>query len=325
MPSAISRRFLSVVTTFYNEEAVLSELLARLQRTLSQLEMEYEIILVNDVSSDRSLEIIREHAAKDPRIKCLTTSRKFGVEPCLQLGISRAKGDAVVTIDADLQDPPELIIEMVAKWKAGADVVHTKRTQLKGEAPHRFFVSSLAYKMIRNLSGMNMPVEASLYKLMSRRVVDVMNGMKELTPYLRGFPVWVGFKHDQVSYERQARFAGESHFHGFGFGGIAAVRTLVGGIISFSIFPLYLPFLVGLFMGIGSVVFLAAALVLRCGGCNIPGAALWAAGFAFLTSLQMITVGIYGIYLGRMHDQLKNRPPYVVDESLDINYEKQTV
>ncbi len=318
------RRSLSVVTTFYNEEAVLSELLLRLTQTLSRLGCEYEIILVNDASTDRSLDILRDHIIKDSHIRCITTSRKFGVEPCLQLGIEHATGDAVITIDADLQDPPELIPEMVEKWKAGADVVHTTRTDLKGEAWYRLGMSRLAYQIIRKLSGLDLPIEASLYKLLSRRVVDVMNTMKERTPYLRGIPVWIGFRQDQVFYERQARFAGETHFPGLGFGGLAAVKTLGSGIISFSVVPLYVSFLLGLVMSAGSALFLAAAIFLRVTGAGVPDAALWAGLIALIVSIQMTTVGIFGIYLGRMHEQLKHRPPYVIDSYLGFKIEKQT-
>ncbi|MDA0654604.1 MAG: glycosyltransferase family 2 protein [Proteobacteria bacterium] len=210
-PGSQKSERISVVLSLRNEEEVIPELVRRLEAALSALPLDYELIFVNDDSTDRSLDILREHAVGNPRVKVLTMSRRFGVFECTLAGIDYASGDAVVFMDADLQDPPEVIPQLVDKWRDGADMVYTVRTRRLGEHPLRMWFTRAAYRVIGAISEIDLPVEAGDFRLLSRRLVNEVVRLKESDPYLKGLVTWVGFNRAAVPYVREPRAAGTTH------------------------------------------------------------------------------------------------------------------
>ena len=244
----------SIILSFRNEDDNLPELIRRLQAMADGRPEGYEFIFVNDCSSDRSRDLLVEGRAKDPRIKFMTTARRSGPSECVLAGLAAAGGDAMIYMDCDLQDPPELIPELLGHWRAGCDVVHTRRSIRLGEDPLRMWLTRRAYELINWTSRGQMPIEAGDFKLLSRRAAQHMIAMREHDPYLRGLAVWMGFPQVFVDYERQPRFCGQSKFSGLHRN---AVKTMVAGVTSFSFLPIYLVVWAGL-GGLG----LAALLVL---------------------------------------------------------------
>src|SRR5262245_34485915 len=206
----------SVVLSFRNEEEVLKELVHRLANVLYPITQDYELIFVNDASSDNSLDVLKTMSLEDSRIKVINMSRTFGVSQCALAGMAYSSGQAVITMDADLQDPPEVIPELVQRWREGADVVYTVRKSRASESKVKLAVTHWAYRVLRLTSDIDMPVESGDFKLMSRRVVNSLIRLNEKDPFLRGLVRWVGFKQVPVSYSREARFAGKSHFAFYG-------------------------------------------------------------------------------------------------------------
>ncbi len=253
MPNqTVEQPFISVILSFRNEEEVLEELITRLRAVLNLLPIRYELIFVNDASTDHSLSILTEKAGQDKRIKIINMSRKFGVSECVFAGMEYAKGDAVIYLDADLQDPPELIPQLIEKWLNGTDVVYTVRSSRHGESPLKLALTKHAYRLIALVSDLGLPPEAGDFKLISRRVVKQLLELKERNPYLRGLVRWVGFKQEPVFYERKQRASGETHFPLFRnfFRDLLTLRgpvgTFINGLTSFSNFPLLLFLLLGL-------------------------------------------------------------------------------
>src|SRR5262245_8750862 len=214
--AVMSDTLISVVLSFRNEEQVLQELVFRLKNAFSAMTEKYEFIFVNDASTDNSLAMLRRMAVEDCRIRVINMSRTFGVSQCALAGMSYSSGQAVITMDADLQDPPEVIPELVEKWREGADVVYTVRKSRASESKVKLAVTHWAYRVLRLTSDIDMPVESGDFKLMSRRVVNSLIRLNEKDPFLRGLVRWVGFKQVPVSYSREARFAGKSHFAFYG-------------------------------------------------------------------------------------------------------------
>ncbi len=233
-PSAAAtagRALVSVVLSFRNEAANIPTLVSRLHAALSTQPVEYELIFVNDASADDSLNVLLRQREQNPRVKIITMSRRFGVAECVRAGMAAARGDAVVYMDADLQDPPEIIPELVRQWRDGADVVHTVRTHRHGESRTKMSLTRLAYRLIRIGATIDLPVDAGDFKLLSRRAVDHVLQLAESDPYLRGLVVWIGFRQTLVGYERDARHAGRTHFPFFSRN---PWKTFVLGLTSFS-------------------------------------------------------------------------------------------
>ncbi len=310
--AANTKQFLSVVFSFRNEEEVLDELIRRLHAALKPTGLEYEFVFVNDCSTDRSLEILLAHAEEDKAIRIVNMSARFGVNPCFLAGMEHARGDAIVTLDTDLQDPPEVIPELVEKWRDGADVVYTTRSAREGEAAIQLWLTKVAYRVVNRLSDTELPVDSGMFKLMSRRVVDRLLSMKEQDPYLRGLITWVGFEQVQVVYRREARYAGVRHFPLLGKG---PVEEFARGLLSFSQFPLVFVFLLGLAASAGSLVVLAAFLLGRVAGVAVSFTYGWMSLLVLLAGAQLLALGILGLYLGRIYDQVKDRPLYIVEST----------
>lgn len=304
---------LSVVFSFRNEEDVLEELVRRVIAAIATVGCDYELIFVDDDSTDRSPELLRGLAAGNPRIKIVTMSRRFGVHPCLMAGLGHTSGDAVVYMDADLQDPPELIPKMVERYQRGADVVNMTRTRRMGEHPLKMWLTKLAYKVINSLSDIPVPENTGDFKLLSRRVVDKLLELQESDPFMRGLVYWVGFRQDTLQYVREARHSGETHFSMFGSG---PYKEFIRGVTSFSVAPLYLSLIIGLVSTLVSFLFLISILVQKLMGMNLPGWTAIMSAILFIGGTLHLCLGLTGIYVGKIHLQTRNRPLYIVKERI---------
>tara|TARA_B100000700_G_scaffold242175_1_gene269716 strand:- start:76 stop:1008 length:933 start_codon:yes stop_codon:yes gene_type:complete len=307
-------KLLSVVFSFRNEEGNIQELVERVHNSLKKSSnWKYELIFVNDDSTDKSENLLLK-LQKDYPIKIINMSRNFGVDPCVLAGFRHATGEAVVYLHTDLQDPPELIPDMLKKYEEGFDVVHTIRTKRKGEGKFRMFVTKIAYYLINILSDINLPIEAGDYKLISKKALEKILNQKEFRPYVRGLSVWVGFKQAYLNYERQARGAGESKMPLLSAG---PITDFINGITSYSLKPLYIGIFFGFFSIFVSVILIIYALFLKFNDLAIPGATSIIIAISFFSGILLFTLGIMGIYLARIFEQTKGRDQYVIKEIKD--------
>ena len=312
-------KLLSVVFSFRNEESNLIELVKRTSAAIKKLNnWTFELIFVNDDSNDSS-ETILTGLQKSYPIKIVNMSRRFGVGPCVLAGLNIAKGDAVVYMDSDLQDPPEIIPKLVQKFENGVDVVHTRRTKRLEESFVKIFLTKIAYRVINISSNIPLPVDAGDFKLLSRRAVSYVNNLNEHNPYIRGLTVWVGFKQDFVDYERQGRFSGESKFPSllsarYWYG---ASAEFVRGITGYSTGPLLLGIFIGLFAILFSFILIIYALYAKFSGAAIPGSSGIIIVVAFFSGMILTTIGITGLYIARIYEQTQGRPRYIIKNVLE--------
>ena len=307
-------KLLSVVFSFRNEEGNIKELVNRINISLEKLtNWNYELIFVNDDSTDNSESILLNLQKKYP-IRIINMSRNFGVDPCVLAGFRNAKGDAIVYLHTDLQDPPEIIPDLIKKHEEGFDVVHTVRTKRKGESKFRMLVTRIAYLLINILSDINLPIEAGDYKLISRKALDKILNQREFRPYVRGLSVWVGFKQTFYKYERQARGSGKSKMPLLSEG---PVTDFVNGITSYSLKPLYIGIFFGFLSIIISVLLIIYALYLKFSNLAIPGSTSIIIAVSFFSGILLFTLGVIGIYLARIFEQTKGRDQYVIKEIKD--------
>ncbi len=303
---------ISIVAPVFNEEAVLTELHRRVSEVMDQLNEPWELVLVNDGSRDRSAEVIAELHQKDPRVKGISFSRNFGFQVAVTAGLNHAQGDAVILTDADLQDPPEVYPEMIARWREGFEVVYGVRASRVGETWFKLFTAKLFYRLIRRITKIDIPLDTGDFRLMDRRVVQAINSMPERNRFLRGMIPWVGFKQTGVEYQRASRFAGESKF--------GSVRQMLpfalDAITSFSYLPLQLATYLGFIIAIISGLAILTVVLVRLFGPESPllGQATTLVSVLFLGGVQLISLGIIGEYLGRIYDEVKGRPLYLVDK-----------
>jgi dolichol-phosphate mannosyltransferase len=309
-----ARSLVSVVLSFRNEEEVIPELVERLRRSLDGADVDHELVFVNDASTDRSLELLEKLHASDRRIKVINMSRRFGVAPCVIAGMRYARGDAVVYMDTDLQDPPELIPELVARWREGADVVYTVRSERRGESRTKLGITRAAYRLIQALAEIELPVEAGDFKLLSRRAVDHLLALPEQDLYVRGLVSWIGFRQVPVSYERQPRGGGRSHFPLIGSAGPAV--AFLNGITSFSHAPLVAFLLLGVAGGAASLALLAGAAL------AVSAGLAWAAFALLLWSSLVLGIGVIGLYLARVHRAVLGRPRFIVESTLGVDEQR---
>ena len=307
-------KLLSVVFSFRNEEGNIKELVNRINISLEKLiNWNYELIFVNDNSTDNSESILLELQKKYP-IRIINMSRNFGVDPCVLAGFRNAKGDAIVYLHTDLQDPPEIIPDLIKKHEEGFDVVHTVRTKRKGESKFRMLVTRIAYLLINILSDINLPIEAGDYKLISRKALDKILNQREFRPYVRGLSVWVGFKQTFYKYERQARGSGKSKMPLLSEG---PVTDFVNGITSYSLKPLYIGIFFGFLSIIISVLLIIYAFYLKFNNLAVPGSTSIIIAVSFFSGILLFTLGVMGIYLARIFEQTKGRDQYVIKEIKD--------
>jgi dolichol-phosphate mannosyltransferase len=313
-----SKRSLSMVFSFRNEEAVLTELIARVRNVLDKEDLDrYEMIFVNDDSTDRSEEILLDEAKKRNDIKIITMSRAFGVSPCVLAGMEYVTCDAAVYMDADLQDPPELISEMMKAWRnENADVVHTVRLSRAGESPLKLWITKLGYNILHYLTDMNLPLDAGDFKLLSRRVVDQVIRLREKKPFMRGLVCWVGFKQVKVYYHREARFAGETKFPILSR---KVIRNFLdSAMISFSDLPLQFSLVVGLFVSFCALLMFLYIIFEKfmTGSMSIISAMICL--MLFLGGIQLMTLGVMSLYLNSIFLETKNRPNYIVKHTYGV-------
>ncbi len=303
---------LSVVAPCFNEEGVLHELYRRVHEVLDSSGESWELVLVNDGSRDRTPEIMRELHAQDSHVKVIDFARNFGHQIAVTAGMDYARGDAVVLIDADLQDPPELILEMLAKWREGFEVVYAVRSERKGETWFKEFTAKAFYRIIYKITDIDIPMDTGDFRLMDRKVVEALKTMREKHRFMRGMSVWVGFKQTGVKYVRAERYAGETKYPLK-----KMLKFAMDGITSFSYFPLQLATYIGFISAALAVLGIIVTIILRLSGSHaFYGQATTLVSVLFLGGVQLICLGILGEYLGRIYDEVKGRPLYIVREAL---------
>lgn len=305
----------SIVIPVYNEEKILPRLYERLTTVMDELDEPYELIMVNDGSSDMSLQILHAFHRQDPRVKVLDFSRNFGHQIAITAGLDYASGDAVVVIDADLQDPPEVIAELIAKWQEGYEVVYAVRSEREGETWFKEFTAKLFYRLMRRITNVDIPVDTGDFRLMDRKVVETLRAMRERHRFMRGMSAWIGFKQTGVTYRRQARYAGETKYP---FNKM--LKFALDGITSFSYAPLQLATYLGFGIAGISALFIVCVIVLRLSGIRaFEGQATTLVTVLFLGGVQLISLGILGEYLGRVYDEIKGRPLYIVSTTFGLD------
>lgn len=306
----------SIIAPVHNEEPVLEELHRRIAEVMAKTGEPWELVLVDDGSTDKSAEIIAQLHDKDRRVKGLSLSRNYQFQVAVTAGLDHCQGDAVILIDADLQDPPEVILEMIAKWREGYDVVYGVREDREGETWFKKATAKAFYRIINNITRINIPVDTGDFRLMDRRVVEAIGEMPERNRFLRGMVSWVGFKQTGVYYKREPRYAGATKF---------TVRKMtrfaMDAITGFSYAPLQIATWLGFFIAVLSVLAIIVVILLRLFGPSDPllGQATTLVAVLFLGSVQLISLGIIGEYLGRIYDEVKGRPLYLVDQTWGVD------
>jgi glycosyltransferase involved in cell wall biosynthesis len=301
----------SVVAPVFNEEETLPEFYRRMRPVLDGLDGSAELILVNDGSRDRTLELMHQLREQDPRIKIISFSRNFGHQIAITAGIDYAEGDAVAIIDSDLQDPPEVILQLVAKWKEGYQVVYAQREKRRGETFFKLLTAAFFYRLIRQLASIDIPPDTGDFRLIDRRVVLALRQLREHHRFMRGLSVWVGYRQTGVQYVRQERFAGSTKYP---LGKM--IKFASDAITSFSYLPLQMATTLGFWVSGVALVAIPVVAVLRLMGNDaFHGQASTLIAVLFLGGVQLVSLGILGEYLGRIYDEVKHRPLYLTTEA----------
>jgi dolichol-phosphate mannosyltransferase len=274
----------------------------------------WEMIMVDDGSTDNSADLIRQYANEDARIKPVIFARNFGHQIAVTAGLDYSRGQAVVIIDSDLQDPPEVILDLIAKWKEGYEVVYAVRAEREGESWFKLFTASLFYRLITSITDVKIPLDAGDFRLIDREVVNVLNQMRERHRFLRGMSSWVGFRQTGVPYRRAARQIGETKYPFR-----KMFRLAINAVTSFSYFPLQLATYIGFFAAGISILSIPVVIAIRLWGTETPllGQATTLIAVLFLGGAQLISLGILGEYIGRLYDEAKGRPLYIVRKAPD--------
>jgi glycosyltransferase involved in cell wall biosynthesis len=310
-----SRLAYSIVAPVYNEEALVTEFCRRAIAALEPLGEPFELVLVDDGSRDSSPEIIRRLHEQDPRIKVINLSKNFGHQIAITAGMDYARGQVVVVIDSDLQDPPEVIPRMIEEWKRGFQVVYGVRGEREGETAFKLATASLFYRLIRKITNVDIPLDTGDFRLMDRKVVNALKSMREQKRFMRGLSVWVGFKQTGITYKRDARKAGETKYPVR-----KMIRFALDGITAFSYLPLqlasYMGFIIACIVGLAAIIAVILRLSNLIGPDVLKGQTTTLVAVLFLGGVQLIFLGIIGEYLGRIYDEVKRRPLYIVAEEL---------
>ncbi|HEX6135420.1 MAG TPA: glycosyltransferase family 2 protein [Longimicrobiales bacterium] len=303
---------ISLVVPVYNEMQVIGAFYQRATSALAALDgFDYEIIFVDDGSKDASYEQLVEFAAQDPHIRVLKFSRNFGHQIAITAGIDHARGDCVVVIDSDLQDPPEVVASMVDKWREGFDVVYGVRSERDGETKLKLLTASAFYRLIGKVAKVQIPANVGDFRLMSRRAVDQLKQLKEKDRFVRGLVSWIGFRQTGVVYHRDRRYAGETKYPYR-----KMIKFAMDGIASFSTMPLQLATWLGYGSSIVAFLYLISVFVQKLMGITVQGWATIMVAIMFLGGVQLICLGILGEYLGRVFNEVKPRPMYIVEERI---------
>ena len=301
----------SLIIPIYNEEATIYELYRRVSSVMNRLDAAAELVLIDDGSRDRSLPLIRELHQQDSRVCYLSLARNFGHQIAVTAGLNFARGQVIVILDADLQDPPELIPEMVEQWRQGYQVVYAQRAQRRKEGWFKRLTAYTFYRLLKNLADVDIPTDTGDFCLLDRKVVDLLNAMPERNRYLRGLRSWVGFSQTSVKFNRDPRFAGDVKYTFSKSFGLA-----VNGLVSFSKVPLRISTYVGLFAAVVALVMAILVLYWRIFVPHSPvtGLATIIVAIFFLGAVQLVSIGILGEYIGRIYEEVKNRPLYTLGE-----------
>ena len=306
----------SIVIPMYNEEAVVEECYNRIISNCNKvLNHEFEVIFINDGSNDKTQEKLEKIAKEERRIKVISFSRNFGHQCAVTAGLQYAKGDAVIIIDSDLQDPPELIPDMIKLWEQGNDVIYGKRKKREGESKFKLLSASLFYKTLNALSDVEIPKDTGDFRLVDRKVVDVINVMPEHNKFLRGLFSWAGYKQYALEYERKERFAGKTKYPLK-----KMLKLATDGIIGFSTKPLKLLGGLGLISIFISIIILIYALLSFAFEWNdiTPGWTSIMVAITFFAGVQLLSIWIMSEYIGRIYDETKQRPQYIIDKKINI-------
>jgi glycosyltransferase involved in cell wall biosynthesis len=301
----------TIIAPIFNEQDCLNELHRRIHEVMDSIGEPWEMVVVDDGSTDGSTEIIRDLAANDEHIRPVIFARNFGHQIAVTAGLDYSRGDAVIIIDADLQDPPEVILQLIEKWREGYEVVYAVRAEREGETWFKTVTASMFYRLIFRITDVNIPLDTGDFRLMDRKVVSVMNQMRERHRFLRGMSAWVGFRQIGVSYKRAARFAGETKYPLK-----KMVKLALNAITSFSYFPLQLAMYLGFISAGLSILAIPIVALMRVVSAQaFFGQATTLVAVLFLGGVQLISLGILGEYIGRIYDEVKGRPLYIVSES----------
>ncbi len=307
----------SIVIPVYNEAEVLPTLYQRLTQVMDSLGERYEVIFVNDGSRDVSPILIRELQAKDERVKLLSFSRNFGHQTAITAGLDHSVGQAVVVMDADLQDPPEVIPRMIEKWREGYEVVFAVREQRSGEGLFKRVTAAVFYRLLRQLTATEIPLDAGDFRLMSRRAVEALKVVRERNRFMRGLAAWIGFRQTSIAFVRDVRYAGETKYPLR-----KMMRFALNGLTSFTTVPLQLSTYLGFAVSLISLIYMVYVLGRKLFTDQfVPGWTSVIVAVLFLGGIQLISLGIIGDYIGRIYEEVKQRPLYVIDES--IGFEKE--
>jgi len=314
---------ISVVFSFYNEEDVLEELVTRTRKAFSceladRIDA-HEMIFVNDRSTDGSLNLLHTLAKDHSDIKIINMSRNFGISPCVFAGFEHASGDAVIYMDADLQDPPELIPKMVTLWldNRDIDVIHTKRTSRAGESRIKLFITRIGYAILAKVSNIAIQPNVGDFKLLSSRAINQLVRFREHRPFTRGLVNWIGFNQTTITYHREERFAGETKFPVFSWGVIS--NFLDSALISFSDVPLKISLLLGFLVSFGAFGYLMIIFLMKYMGWVIPGWSAIMATMLLLGGIQLFTLGMLGLYINSIFIEAKKRPNYIIESTFGFD------
>ncbi|MDF2883165.1 MAG: glycosyl transferase family 2 [Clostridiaceae bacterium] len=309
-------KLISIVIPMYFENQVADECYTRLSNVALKNDLNYELIFINDGSTDNTLEILEGLAKKDPHVKVISFSRNFGHQIAVTAGINKAKGDAVVIIDADLQDPPELIPHMIKLWQQGNDVVYGKRKKREGESPFKIITAKLFYRILNKMSSVEIPADTGDFRLIDRKVAEAMKKMPEHNRFLRGMSSWVGFKQIPLEYERKERFAGETKYPLK-----KMIKFAEDGIFSFSSKPLKLVQHLGFHTILISFITFIYLMTKIFSGTDRSSIG-WITTLTiscFIGGIQLASIGIVGEYIARIYDESKSRPLYIVDKEINLD------
>jgi polyisoprenyl-phosphate glycosyltransferase len=302
----------SVVTPMLNEEGTAQRFYERLDAALAGVA--WELVVVDDGSTDGTREVLAGLAERDERVKVIELSRNFGHQTAITAGLDHARGDAIVMIDADLQDPPELIVTMLDRWCDGVDVVYAARTERDGETRFKLATANLFYKLLSRISSVPMTRNSGDFRLLDRRALDALLCMRERNRYLRGMTVWIGFTQTAVPYKRDARYAGETKFSL-----LRMVRFSLDAIASFSHVPLQIATLVGFACAAFAFLMVPVAIGFRIFGQFVPGVTTTIIAVLLLGGIQLMAIGMIGEYVGRIYDEVKARPLYFVSRRRNLS------
>lgn len=299
---------ISIIAPIFNEIACLDILYQRVSEVMNKNGDEWEFILVDDGSKDGSTEAILRLAEADEKVRPVIFARNFGHQLAVTAGMDYSRGDAVVVIDADLQDPPEVILELIQKWREGYEVVYAVRTEREGETFFKKLTASMFYRLIYSITDVKIPMDTGDFRLLDRKVVNVMNQMREHHRFLRGMSAWSGFKQIGVGYKRAARFSGQTKYPFR-----KMLKLAINAITGFSYFPLQLATYLGFISAGLSILTIPVVIIMRAtGGAAFSGQASTLIAVLFLGGVQLISLGILGEYIGRVYDEVKGRPLYIV-------------